>query len=246
MQESVPLFGEQSSLEMSILRKSAFEMLEDGENHEAILKRIELDPMKGSRQTRRLQYKDAVNEVIDAYELKEEILSCGEKKIINRIVPLKNTALFTQLNAEGIEAIRFNCTSKGAVSLAYAKLAIIQAMGINADMLIIQTFETPVTIVKGIELSCARSFTQKMIHLMLEVMQNGCVITSSFDNATEEIIWRGRDYSNTKALSTELWKLAVKIITPDTVYPKLNSYDRCRHLEDFEDQMEIFISGEWQ
>ena len=272
LQESVPLFGEQSSLEMSILRKSAFEMLEDGENHEAILKRIELDPMKGSRQTRRLQYEDAVNEVVDAYELKEEILSYGEKKIINRIVPLKNKALFTQLNAEGIEAIRFKidsenkidesswigsvennqlyllecCTSKSAVSLAYAKLAIIRAMGINADMLIIQTFETPVTIVKGIELSCARSFTQEMIHLMLEVMQNGCVITSSFDNDTEEIIWRGRDYSNTKALSTELWKLAVKIITPDTVYPKMNSYDRCRHLEDFEDQMEIFISGEWQ
>ena len=271
LQDRVPLFGSKDGLELSLLRRELMQALADGHCTQAILNKIALDPTKGNQETRILQYEEEVEKANEIQAVRAEILSCGKSDMQTISLPLENLYPFKTLLAENIQTITFHLEdeqrekdpmawqsstendtpyllelaySKSGSVTAQAKAAILCAMGVPVNLLLLNMNEKPVlSIFKAIEKPIARYFLFSLIELMVKTIQKACVITSKYDNAVEAAMWRGRDYETIKGYSTAFLDNALKAITPDAVFPKEDKGKRTKAMELLTENFENLMLG---
>ena len=271
LQDRVPLFGSKDGLELSLLRRELMQALADGHCTQAILNKIALDPTKGNQETRILQYEEEVEKANETQAVRAEILSCGKSDMQTISLPLENLYPFKTLLAENIQTITFHLEdeqrekdpmawqsstendtpyllelaySKSGSVTAQAKAAILCAMGVPVNLLLLNMNEKPVlSIFKAIEEPIARYFLFSLIELMVKTIQKACVITSKYDNAVEAAMWRGRDYETIKGYSTAFLDNALKAITPDAVFPKEDKGKRTKAMELLTENFENLMLG---
>ena len=271
LQDRVPLFGSKDGLELSLLRRELMQALADGHCTQAILNKIALDPTKGNQETRILQYEEEVEKANETQAVRAEILSCGKSDMQTISLPLENLYPFKTLLAENIQTITFHLEdeqrekdpmawqsstendtpyllelaySKSGSVTAQAKAAILCAMGVPVNLLLLNMNEKPVlSIFKAIEEPIARYFLFSLIELMVKTIQKACVITSKYDNAVEAAMWRGRDYETIKGYSTVFLDNALKAITPDAVFPKEDKGKRTKAMELLTENFENLMLG---
>ena len=271
LQDRVPLFGSKDGLELSLLRRELMQALADGHCTQSILNKIALDPTKGNQETRILQYEEEVEKANETQAVRAEILSCGKSDMQTISLPLENLYPFKTLLAENIQTITFHLEdeqrekdpmawqsstendtpyllelaySKSGSVTAQAKAAILCAMGVPVNLLLLNMSEKPVlSIFKAIEEPIARYFLFSLIELMVKTIQKACVITSKYDNAVEAAMWRGRDYETIKGYSTAFLDNALKAITPDAVFPKEDKGKRTKAMELLTENFENLMLG---
>ena len=262
---------EKDGLELSLLRRELMQALADGHCTQSILNKIALDPTKGNQETRILQYEEEVEKANETQAVRAEILSCGKSDMQTISLPLENLYPFKTLLAENIQTITFHLEdeqrekdpmawqsstendtpyllelaySKSGSVTAQAKAAILCAMGVPVNLLLLNMNEKPVlSIFKAIEEPIARYFLFSLIELMVKTIQKACVITSKYDNAVEAAMWRGRDYETIKGYSTAFLDNALKAITPDAVFPKEDKGKRTKAMELLTENFENLMLG---
>ena len=269
--DTVPIISDKDSLEMHILRTQVWTMLQEGKTVDDILRRVSLDPTKGTESIRLLQYEEDVRQISKGYSLKKEIQSLADSQKENLLLDLGNSGLFETLQADGIEVLRFHlkknktseevlwsdsiengkpyllevASSKTALSQAIVKAAAVNASGLEANLIVIDLLENnSVKIYKAIGKIRGLNFVQRMTALMREVISRGCLVTSAFPNNLEPVMWRGNDYDSARIITDELFKYAAIMIEPDMIYPQKNDdIDRSQAMLDFDNTLEILLVG---
>ena len=133
------------------------------------------------------------------------------------------------------------CTSGSSVKQAIVKAALLSFMGMSADLILID-FETddPLKVLMMPDAQFCGIFTQSIIGLMIETLNNPGLISQGWDEDVQKIFMRGRDLDETQSLTKAFFSRADDLIAPLNLYPpkKSRKTDRQKKLENFENSLD--------
>lgn len=262
--DEVPLIGTQDRLEVALFKREALKMYEAGMSREDVLQKIALDPTKGTQTSRVLRYENLAASVEEAFRMKEEIIESARGETANYRKALADSAPYNELIAEAITGYYFDdlkkeddhwssviekdkpylieiCTSGSSVKQAIVKAALLSFMGMSADLILID-FEAdePLKVLMMPDAQFCGIFTQSIISLMIETLNDPGLISQGWDEDVQKIFMRGRDLDETQSLTKAFFSRADDLIAPLNLYPpkKSRKTDRQKKLENFENSLD--------
>ena len=272
-EETVPLVGSSGGLDMYALRAQTLDLLEEGKNVDEILKRLSIDPTKGTEKIRVLQYEDAVRKAANGFALKNEILSKARVIRENLCDKIDEGGLFETLQADDIDLLYFDVTkeqskkqkkdnsswiehvekdipylleivpSSGSLERAFVKTAAVGAIQ-SVNLIVIDiTKDEPIEIYRSIGCRHAQHFVSGLVQVMREVVKRGCIVTSRYPDSLEPIMWRGLDYESAAVLSDDFFAKCFALIKPQRIWPEDKETDRSAAADAFDESLENLIMG---
>ena len=271
--ETVPLAPQKSALEEVIFRRMLSEKLAQGESINAIEKRIQCDPSKGTPAVRLLSCMSEIAVAQSIQSIKEEIDSKADVTVQTLSQSLQSSTFFNELIAEDIKLYRFagqasendaswlqaldqksvylvsECDSGSALNRIFVRAAILAYMGLSAKIIVLDSTDAQlIKVFDAVETRKASIFVENLIDMMGKQIQKACFITSKGDyNKMESVLWRGRDYETVKAMSETFFDKANQLLAPEILFPipKRRKKDQTdKKLQDFESSLENLLDGE--